>query len=93
MFGNKLYVGNLYVRVTRDGLEDLFSRFGKVKRVDLIEGSGFGYVEMYDPEEAVQAKKGLDGTEFMERIIKVDMSNKPVPMTKKELSGILNKPA
>jgi RNA recognition motif-containing protein len=71
MIGNKLYVGNLYLRASRKQLEDLFSRYGEVKKIELIEGSGFGFVEMSSSEEATQARKALDGAEFLERIIRV----------------------
>jgi len=71
MTGNKLYVGNLYLRASKKQIEDLFARYGEVKRVELIEGSGFGFVEMATSEEAERAKKALDGAEFLERIIRV----------------------
>lgn len=71
MIGNKLYVGNLYLRASKKQLEDLFAQYGEVKKVELIEGSGFGFVEMATDEEAEKARKALDGTEFLERIIRV----------------------
>jgi RNA recognition motif-containing protein len=71
MIGNKLFVGNLYVRVNKKQLEELFSYYGNVKKVELIEGSGFGYVEMSDAEEAERAKRALDGAEFQERVLRV----------------------
>ncbi|MGB7294259.1 MAG: RNA-binding protein [Candidatus Aminicenantales bacterium] len=71
MVGQKVYVGNLYVRAKRDHLKKLFSRYGDVIHVELIEGSGFGFVEMSNQEEAEQAVRALDGTEFLDRVIKV----------------------
>ena len=71
MIGNKLYVGNLYLRASKKQLEELFARYGEVKKVELIEGSGFGFVEMATSDEAERARRELDGAEFLERIIRV----------------------
>jgi RNA recognition motif-containing protein len=71
MIGNKLYVGNLYLRARKEQLQDLFSGYGEVKNIELIEGSGFGFVEMSNSEEAEKARKALDGAEFLERVIRV----------------------
>jgi len=68
---NKLYVGNLYCMARKDHLKNLFSKYGRVKTIDIIEGTGYGYVEMSSQSEAEKAIAGLDGTEFLERIIKV----------------------
>ena len=46
MQGSKLYVGNLNYSVTSEQLEELFSNYGQVKNVNIIEGKGFGFVEM-----------------------------------------------
>jgi RNA recognition motif-containing protein len=71
MVGNRVYIGNLYLSVNKKQLEELFSRYGKVKNVDLIQGSGYGYVEMSDDADAQRAQEALDGTEFKERVIRV----------------------
>ncbi|MBN2244327.1 MAG: RNA-binding protein [Candidatus Aminicenantes bacterium] len=68
---NRLYVGNLYCLVRKDHLIDLFSKYGRVKNIDIIEGTGYGYVEMSSQSEAEKAISELDGTEFLERVIKV----------------------
>ena len=72
MQGSKLYVGNLSYSVTNKQLEELFSTYGKVKQIDIITGKGIGFVEMSAPSEAEKAKKGLDGSDFMGRTLKVD---------------------
>jgi RNA recognition motif-containing protein len=71
MIGNKIYIGNLYLNVNRKQLEMLFSKYGKVKHVDLIQGTGYGYVEMSNEADAQRAQQALDGTEFKERVIRV----------------------
>ncbi|MGQ9472338.1 MAG: RNA-binding protein [Candidatus Aminicenantales bacterium] len=71
MTGNKVYIGNLYLRASKNQIRDLLVRFGNVKNVEYVEGSGYAYVEMETEEEAERARIALDGTEFLERVIKV----------------------
>lgn len=72
MQGSKLYVGNLNYSITDKELKELFSNHGEVKEVNIIEGKGFGFVEMSNQAEAEKAKEELDGTEFKGRTLKVD---------------------
>jgi RNA recognition motif-containing protein len=60
----KLYVGNLNYKTTEDNLKQLFSQFGEVTSVNILQGRGFGFVEMAAPESAADAKAKLNGTEF-----------------------------
>jgi RNA recognition motif-containing protein len=77
MQGSKLYVGNLSYSVTNEQLEELFSSQGEVKQVNVIEGRGFGFVEMGNPAEAEKAKEALDGTDFQGRSLRVDEARPP----------------
>ena len=72
MQGSKLYVGNLNYSVTNSQLEELFGSHGTVQSVNIIEGKGFGFVEMSSPEEAQTAKDALHDTEFKDRPLKID---------------------
>ena len=72
MQGSKLYVGNLNYAVTDPQLEELFNNHGTVKSVKIIEGKGFGFVEMASSEEAEKAKEALNDTEFVGRPLKID---------------------
>jgi RNA recognition motif-containing protein len=72
MQGGKLYVGNLSYSVTSEQLKELFGACGEVKEVKIIEGKGFGFVEMGTQIEAEKAKKDLGGTQFMGRSITVE---------------------
>ena len=69
---SKLYVGNLSYSVTSQQLQELFSQHGQVKDVRIIDGKGFGFVEMSETSEAEAAKDALDGTEYEGRTIRVD---------------------
>ena len=69
---SKLYVGNLTYSVTGSQLEELFSSYGEVKDATVIEGRGFGFVEMADSAAADKAKEALDGTDFQGRTLKIN---------------------
>lgn len=74
---SKLYVGNLSYSVTNEQLEELFSSYGQVKEVRVIEGKGFGFVEMASVADAEKAREGLNGSDFEGRTIKVDEARPP----------------
>ncbi|NOR15611.1 MAG: hypothetical protein GQ544_07905 [Candidatus Aminicenantes bacterium] len=48
--------------------------------VNMLEGTGYGYVEMNTVVAAVKAKKALDGSDFLERTIRVKYADEPVYM-------------
>ncbi|HUV31631.1 MAG TPA: RNA-binding protein [Acidobacteriota bacterium] len=77
MAGNRLYVGNLSYSVTSEQLTELFANYGQVRDVNIIEGKGFGFVEMSDAGEATKAKEELNGSVFTGRTIKVDEARPP----------------
>ena len=61
---SKLYVGNLNFKTTEETLKQLFAQHGEVTSVNILQGRGFGFVEMSSPESAQDAKGKLHGTEF-----------------------------
>ncbi len=77
MQGSKLFVGNLSYSVTSEELAELFSNHGEVKEAKVIEGKGFGFVEMGSQTEAENAKQALNGTEFSGRSLNVDEARPP----------------
>jgi RNA recognition motif-containing protein len=77
MQGKKLYVGNLDYSVTTEELTELFSSHGQVEHVNIIEGKGFGFVEMSNQAEAEQAKGALDSSMFRGRTLRVDEARPP----------------
>jgi len=74
---SKLYVGNLSYSITNEQLGELFAGFGQVKEVRVIEGKGFGFVEMANIADAEKAKEELDGSDFEGRTLKVDEARPP----------------
>lgn len=71
----KLYVGNLPFSATEEDVRALFANHGQVYSVQLISDRdtgrprGFGFVEMEDGQEAIQA---LDGAEYGGRNLRVN---------------------
>lgn len=84
---SKLYVGNLSYSVTNDQLEKLFSNYGEVKQVNIIEGKGFGFVEMSNRSEAVKAREALNGSDFEGRTLKVDEARPPKNRDRQKRGG------
>jgi len=75
--GKKLYVGNFSYSVTKEDLEKLFSSHGEVTEVNVIEGRGFGFVEMSSTAEAEKARDELNGTDYKGRTLRVDEARPP----------------
>ncbi len=85
-----VYVGNLSYEVTQDTLNQVFSEYGTVKRVQLPVDRetgrfrGFAFVEMGTEAEEGAAIEALDGAEWMGRDLKV---NKAKPREERSSSG------
>lgn len=77
MKGRKLYVGNLSYSITNRDLEELFANYGDVEKVHIIEGKGFGFVEMSSRSEAERAKQALNASELKKRTLRVDEARPP----------------
>ncbi|XXG66188.1 hypothetical protein AAC387_Pa05g3719 [Persea americana] len=58
----RLYVGHLSSRTRSRDLEDLFSRYGRVRDVDLKRD--FAFIEFSDPRDADDARYSLNGRDF-----------------------------
>jgi RNA recognition motif-containing protein len=68
----RLFVGNLTYTVDEKELWGLFSRYGEVVGVRVLEGKGYGFVEMESYEGAQAAKNALNETEFKGRNLLID---------------------
>lgn len=73
-----IYVGNLAYNATEDDLRRAFEEYGAVDKVNIIRdrdtgnSRGFGFVEMSDQEQAQAALSGLNGTELLGRMLRVN---------------------
>ncbi len=79
MQGSKLYVGNLSYSATSEQLKELFASCGEVRDIKVIEGKGFGFVEMSGAEEAEKAKKALNGSDFKGRALRIEEARPQKP--------------
>jgi RNA recognition motif-containing protein len=73
-----IYVGNLAWGATADDLLELFGKYGKVTRAQVItdrdtgRSRGFGFVEMENDAEAQQAIDALNGFQHENRPLTVN---------------------
>ena len=70
--GKNLYVGNLDYSVTDIQLAELFSQFGDVISMSVMDNRGFGFIELGREEDAQRAIEELNDTEFVGRKIVVN---------------------
>jgi RNA recognition motif-containing protein len=83
MEGGKLYVGNLSYSVTNEEIKQLFSQYGEVRTANVIEGKGFGFIEMNDSQEAEKAMKALNGSDFKGRAMRIEEAKPQKPRQSK----------
>lgn len=76
----RLFVGNLSFKVTEDDLSAIFSDYGEVMEVRIINDRetgrprGFGFVTMASKEEADKAIEGLNKQEIEGRSLTVNIA-------------------
>ncbi|XVE75287.1 hypothetical protein DITRI_Ditri12bG0082800 [Diplodiscus trichospermus] len=74
--GTRLYVGHLSSRTRSRDLEDVFSRYGRIRDVDMKRD--YAFVEFSDPRDADDARYALNGRDLDGRRIIVEFA-KGVP--------------
>jgi RNA recognition motif-containing protein len=90
LMAKRLYVGNLKYTVTSEQLEELFAPFGSVNSAEVLmdretgRSRGFGFVEMSDDEQALEAIEALDGQDHDGRRLNV---NEAKPRTQSARGG------
>jgi RNA recognition motif-containing protein len=78
-----LYVGNLSYSTTEEELKSLFEPWGPVQEARIVQGRGFGFVDI--PEENIaEAINQTNGKEFMGRTLTV---NEARPRTESRSGG------
>jgi RNA recognition motif-containing protein len=77
-----IFVGDLSFEAIEADLKRAFEAFGKVNSVTIIKekngikSRGFGFVDMPDDAEGIEAINGLNDKEFMGRVLKVSRARK-----------------
>jgi len=75
---NKIYVGNLNYKSTKEELEAYFSQFGGISDVAVPTDKltnrprGFAFITFNNPADAQKACTATNGAEFSGRILKVN---------------------
>jgi len=71
----RLYVGGINQEVKREDLEGLFSKYGKCEHVWVaFNPPGFAFVNFEDEADAQSAVESLNGEEFMNCKLRVEVS-------------------
>ena len=80
----KIYVGNMSYNTNQADLNEVFSSYGEVESVNIIEDKftgrpkGFAFIEMSTEDAAAAAIADLNGAELDGRTLKVNEAiNKP----------------
>ncbi|KAI8352802.1 hypothetical protein B0O80DRAFT_453961 [Mortierella sp. GBAus27b] len=80
--GNNLFVNSLAIKTETSDLEDLFGKYGKVEKVQIMtdphtrESRGFAFVTMVRGEDAEAALQVLNGFELHGRPMSVKMAKR-----------------
>ena len=75
-----IYVGNLPYSVQDEELREVFEAYGEVSSVEVIfdrrtqRSRGYGFVEMHNDDDGLDAIEALDGSDFQGRELRVDES-------------------
>ncbi|KTG02178.1 hypothetical protein cypCar_00033258 [Cyprinus carpio] len=78
----KLFIGGLSYETTEQSLEEAFSKYGSIAKVDVIRdretdrSRGFGFVTFENPEDAKDAMAAMNGKSVDGRMIRVDEAGK-----------------
>ena len=75
-----LYVGNLEPSTTIEDLGSLFTNYGDVENINIVEDretgrpKGFGFVTFTDNDAADKAIAALNGSNFKNRVLRVNIA-------------------
>jgi RNA recognition motif-containing protein len=88
-----IFVGNLSFQATENDVKGVFEAFGIVSGVSIKKKSGknsrgFGFVSMPDDIQAQAAIAGLQGKEFMGRVLSVSVERPKAVKPKKDYKEI-----
>ena len=91
-----IFIGNLPFSASKEDIKNLFEAFGPVAEISLKKksggnSSGFGFVEMLNEAQALEAIAGLNGKEFMDRPLEVTPKRPTIEKPKKDYKEIKRK--
>lgn len=80
-----VYIGNLSYEITSQDLTEVFAEYGTIKRVHIPTDRetgrvrGFAFVEMESESEEAAAIEALNGAEWMDRTLRVNVAKERKP--------------
>jgi RNA recognition motif-containing protein len=87
MSSTKLYVGNLNYKTTEEKLKEVFGQFGEVASANVLQGRGFGFVEMATLEAAGEARAKMIGTDLEGRKLIVNEARPQTERSREPRAG------
>ena len=87
-----IYVGNINYSLSETDIQKIFEVMGKVESVKLVndkktgKSKGYGFIEMSDKKEAMEAIKTLDGKEVGGRNLRVMKAHSTKKVKEEEVS-------
>ncbi|KAG0211233.1 hypothetical protein BGX28_008300 [Mortierella sp. GBA30] len=76
-YPTKIYVGNLPTSISLTSLRTLFTPFGDIEDMNLVEGKDFGFVTYVEPAGAQQALAKMNGAMIEGTYIRVNRAKIP----------------
>lgn len=76
---SKLYIGNLSMNATQRDLEDMFDKFGPIRKIDVKipqRPPAFGFVEFEDRRDAEDAQEEMNGHKFDGERLRIEFSDR-----------------
>ncbi|KAJ0973028.1 hypothetical protein J5N97_020987 [Dioscorea zingiberensis] len=70
--GKHLWVGGISSSVTKEQLEDEFSKFGKIEECTLLRDRNSAFIDYYKMDDAIAAQKNMNGKDLAGDQIRVD---------------------
>ena len=71
-----IFAYNIGPNATEADMYGLFSKYGRITKVDVIHGKGYGFVHMPVPYEANEAVRALNGAYYNGKYLQVSIKHK-----------------
>ena len=94
----KIYVGNLNYATKEGDLHNLFTKYGKVGKIEVIRdkkterSTGIAFLQMFNKEHAAESIKKLNGRQMMGRTLKVSVALEREPLKTSPKNDTKKKP-
>lgn len=93
----KIYVGNLNYAAKEGDLHNLFTKYGKVGKIEVLrdkkteKSTGIAFLQMFNKEHAAESIKKLNGRQMMGRTLKVSVALEREPLKTTPKKNLITK--